>query len=66
MKIEDIREGVARERDSCRESGLTWFELQGHTVDAKPLTSRPRSIRKHMAEVSFTLLADNLCASCSQ
>lgn len=66
LKIEGVSEGVTRERDSWRASGLPWFELQGHTVDAKPLTSRPRSIRKHMAEVSFTLLADNLCASCSQ
>lgn len=34
---------------------LAWFELQGHTVDAKPLAGGLGSIRKHMAEVSFTL-----------
>lgn len=34
---------------------FAWFELEGHTVDAKPLTSRPRSIRKHVAKVSFAL-----------
>lgn len=65
FEIEGVSEGVAREGDSWRESRLSWFELQCHTVDAKPLTSRPRSIRKHMAEMSFTLFADNLCANCS-
>lgn len=40
---------------SWRWSVLAWFELQGHTVDAKPLASGLRSITKHMAEVSFTL-----------
>ena len=45
---------------------FAWFELECHTVDAKPLTSRPRSIRKHMAKVSFALFADDLCASWSQ
>lgn len=34
---------------------IAWFELQGHTVDAKPLAGGLGSIRKHMAEVSFTL-----------
>lgn len=66
MKTEFGNERVARERDSWRWSVFPWFELECHTVDAKPLTCRPRSIRKHMAKVSFALLADNLRASCSQ
>lgn len=50
-------------KGTLRKSVFPWFELQCHAVDTKPLTSRPRPIRKHMAEVSFTLLADNLCAN---
>lgn len=55
MKTEFGNERVARERDSWRWSVFPWFELECHTVDAKPLTCRPRSIRKHMAQVSFAL-----------
>jgi len=63
LKIEGVNEAVAIERDPRRQSVFPWFELQGHTVDAKPLTTRPRSIRKHVAKMGFTLLADNLGAS---
>lgn len=44
-------------------SVLAWFELQGHTVDAKPLASGLGSIRKHMAEVSFTLQGKDAAVS---
>lgn len=61
--MEGVKEAVARDGDPWRQSVFSWFELQGHTVDAVPLTARPRSVRKHVAKMGFTLLADNLGAS---
>lgn len=53
--MEGVKEAVARDGDPWRQSGFSWFELQGHTVDAVPLTDRPGSVRKHVAKMGFTL-----------
>lgn len=54
MKIKDIRGRVAKQ-GLLKMSVFAWLELEGHTVDAKPLSCGCRSIRKHMAKMSFTL-----------
>jgi len=66
MKTDFGNVSVAKGRDTWRQTVFPCTDRERHTVDANPLTTMPRSIWKHVAEVSFALLADNLRASWSQ